>query len=85
MVRPQLAQQFLERDDENVRQCLRLVIGTADEADEGRRFVRFQPRPSPTLVRGGADSCRELSSRFRRFSDLQALILPHIAINVHYV
>ena len=33
MVRPQLAQQFAERDDENVWQCLRLVIGTADEAD----------------------------------------------------
>ena len=33
MVRPQLAQQFLERDDENVRQCLRREISTADEAD----------------------------------------------------
>ena len=33
MVRPQLAQHFAKRDDENVWQCLRLVIGTADEAD----------------------------------------------------
>ena len=41
MVRPQLAQHFAKRDDENVWQCLRLVIGTADEADEGRRFVQL--------------------------------------------
>ena len=27
----------------------------------------------------------KLSFRFRRFSDLQSLILPHIAINVHHV
>ena len=33
MVRPQVAQQFAERDDENVRQCLRRAIGTADEAN----------------------------------------------------
>ena len=45
--------------------------------------INFQTRPSPALVRRGVES--KLSSRFRRFSDLQALILPHIAINVHYV
>ena len=33
MVRPQLAQQFAEGDDENVRQCLRRAVCTADEAD----------------------------------------------------
>ena len=37
MVRPQLAQQFAERDDENVRQCLRREISTADEADRTMR------------------------------------------------
>ena len=50
---------------------------------EGR--LQFQTRPSSTLVRRGVESCAKLSSRFRRFTDLQALILPHIAINVHYV
>ena len=33
MVRPQLAQQFAERDDENVRQCLRRAVCAADEDD----------------------------------------------------
>ena len=33
MVRPQLAQQFAEGDDENVRQCLRRAVCNADEAD----------------------------------------------------
>ena len=33
----------------------------------------------------GSNLAAKLSSRFRRFSDLQSLILPHIAINVHHV
>ena len=33
----------------------------------------------------GSNLAAKLSSRFRRFSDLQSLILPHIAIIVHHV
>ena len=33
----------------------------------------------------GLNLAAKLSSRFRRFSDLQSLILPQIAINVHHV
>ena len=72
MVRPQLAQQFAERDDEN----------------DGVRVAALcisNPVFLTLVRREGLIHAAKQSSRSRRFSDLRSLTLPSIATDVHHV